>query len=535
MAAEQCVSPDWASLTPGPELAAQLEGVAPAAVPDRRIAELLGAYWRQISHLHAGLWAAMAELGRRAPADPAPDDPDAWAVTQIAAALRFTRRRAEDDYRTACQLLARLPLVWRALTDGRLDPPKAKIFLDHLAELTPDQREHISRRLLPGAADWTTGQLAHRLLREVLAIDPGYARRRYHRGREGRGVWGYLAADGTAVLSARGLAPDEAAAAAERLDELAAAVRAAGHPAAEAQLRADLFVRLLDGRYHGLTRAQMIAAMLAEAGGGAPSPPPPTPPEPVAPEGSRVGVEVRVGLTTLLGLDERPGELPGWGPVDHDQARRLVERQHAAEWRFAVLDDDGHLLIGGLLRRRPDGTASDEPAPCAGGVVEIHVRASRLDELSDSEQRSRWAAVIAEIAGRYRNRDADLARIDAAPTARHPSAALRRHVQIRDRTCCAPGCRRPARKADIDHTLDYARGGATVAANTEPLCEWHHRMKHRGGWTLTQVEPGRFCWRAPLGQRYRTGGEPVAPDLPDPLPAPDSPDPPDAPDPPGPD
>ena len=32
--------------------------------------------------------------------------------------------------------------------------------------------------------------------------------------------------------------------------------------------------------------------------------------------------EIRVGLTTLLGLDEHPAHLPGWGMVHAAQARR---------------------------------------------------------------------------------------------------------------------------------------------------------------------------------------------------------------------
>jgi hypothetical protein len=52
-------------------------------------------------------------------------------------------------------------------------------------------------------------------------------------------------------------------------------------------------------------------------------------------------------------------------------------------------------------------------------------------------------------------------------------------------------------------------------------------MKHHDGWTLDQPQPGKFCWGSPLGQQYRTRGEPIAPDLPEPLPGPehDLPDP----------
>lgn len=159
-------------------------------------------------------------------------------------------------------------------------------------------------------------------------------------------------------------------------------------------------------------------------------------------------------------------------------------------------------------------------------MVEIHIRASALTALIGLVRAGHpppgwasWAALIAEMAIHQRHRDRELARLDRHPGARYPSAGLRRHVQIRDRTCVAPGCRRPARKADIDHTHDHARGGTTIQANTEPLCLAHHLMKHRG-WTLLQPEPGRFCWQAPLGQTYRTRGEPIAADLPPPCPTP---------------
>ena len=95
---------------------------------------------------------------------------------------------------------------------------------------------------------------------------------------------------------------------------------------------------------------------------------------------------------------------------------------------------------------------------------------------------------------------------------------MRRHVQMRDRTCVAPGCRRPARKAQQDHTRDYQHAGATVAGNLEPLCLRHHRMKHEGWWRLDQLEPGRFRWRSPLGEIYWARGDPIAPDLPEPVP-----------------
>jgi hypothetical protein len=232
-------------------------------------------------------------------------------------------------------------------------------------------------------------------------------------------------------------------------------------------------------------------------------------------------------LNTLLGIDDHPAELTGWGPILSSDARSLVARQHEAEWRFAVLDDDGYLIYGGLLRRRPTRVGRGER--CVGGIVEIHITARwlvRLTTIPDLATRQpNWAGVLAEIARQYADRDQALAALDGDPGARRPNAGLRRHVQMRDRRCVAPGCRRPAVKAQLDHTHDHARGGKSVRANLGPLCELHHLMKHFDGWTLTQPQPGLFRWDSPLGQVYWGRGGPIAPDLPDPLPGPEAPDP----------
>jgi len=69
--------------------------------------------------------------------------------------------------------------------------------------------------------------------------------------------------------------------------------------------------------------------------------------------------------------------------------------------------------------------------------------------------------------------------------------------------CRAPGCNAPARICDIDHTIDHASGGLTSHDNLGLRCRRHHRLKHEGGWTLTQPKPGTFEWRSPDGRIYR--------------------------------
>lgn len=95
----------------------------------------------------------------------------------------------------------------------------------------------------------------------------------------------------------------------------------------------------------------------------------------------------------------------------------------------------------------------------------------------------------------------------------HPPAALDRAVRCRDLTCRFPGCSRPARVCDIDHTIpfnhtDPGAGGRTVLANLKCLCRKHHRLKtfHGGitGWRDEQLPDGVVIWTSPTGKTYRT-------------------------------
>src|SRR5262249_37191358 len=135
--------------------------------------------------------------------------------------------------------------------------------------------------------------------------------------------------------NAFGLPVERVAAAMERLDALARAARNDGDSRTMDQLRADAFLDLLEGRYTG--------------------------PPPVMRKGV---VELSVPLTTLMGLDELPGDLAGWGPVCADIARQTARQQQRdgdSQWRFTVRDEDGNTVANGTTRRRP-------PAGMAGFI-----------------------------------------------------------------------------------------------------------------------------------------------------------------------
>lgn len=78
-----------------------------------------------------------------------------------------------------------------------------------------------------------------------------------------------------------------------------------------------------------------------------------------------------------------------------------------------------------------------------------------------------------------------------------PSVKLAAFVRARDLTCRAPGCDRPATQCDLDHTIAFADGGATHAANLKCLCRLHHLLATFCGWRAQQLPDGTVIWTLP--------------------------------------
>lgn len=242
--------------------------------------------------------------------------------------------------------------------------------------------------------------------------------------------------------------------------------------------------------------------------------------------------EVRVALATVLGLDERPGQIPGWGPIPAPVARQLVDGMHAAEWRWVVCHPHtGQALAGGLLTTRPNGGNSNSSSSGGGGgggrarrdahrggIVELAATSTDLHQLTTAASKrgeyGGWARVIHAIAAGYEHWNSDGASHGDGgghgdAHRRLPGARLRRWIQLRDRQCSYPGCRAPAAASDVDHRVDHAAGGLTIPENLHPPCRHDHRVKHDGGWTIHPSPDGAITWVSPLGRRHTTRPPPV--------------------------
>jgi hypothetical protein len=557
----QCIPEDLADIPPGPELSGVLAGIDLARLGGFDCVEVLKAQYRQLNHDRARLMATMVEVGL---ADIGPDDeprrlsaPTEFSADEIRAALVLTRRAADAQFWTAHDLLTRLPGVHAAMAAGRCDEPRARIFSEWTTDLCPEQARAVGERLLPRVGQLTTGQLIDQIKKLAIALDPDWARRRYEQALADRKVIGHRNPDGSANLSGINLPVERVAAASAHIDALAKAAKRAGSTRPVDHLRAELFLGMTEGSYTGLDDTAILALLLATgedtdrptntADGDGPivdtgAPETETDPESAAgrtdPAADRAeddraeddpdtttgasgrargGIELRVRVSTLLGHDQYPGEIAGWGPVHAELTRDLIPTLARGQWRYAITDPRGHLLGAGLTPARP--TSGPTRAGRTRDIVELQIPAALLDQLArDTTGLGPWATVITDLARQHATAQADTERFAADAGRRHPGAALRRHLQIRDRACAGPGCRAPARHTDQDHTVDHAHGGPTLHWNLGAACRHDHRLKGEGGWSLTQPEPGHFHWTSRLGHTYQVHPEPITEPLPDPIP-----------------
>ena len=477
--------------------------------------ELIGVLcgWRRIaSWAAAGEAAAVVTLARRraaADAAGAAGSRQAEHVTdEIAAALTLTGRSA-SRLLTIASGLARNPDVHTALKSAGIDWPKACVFADELAVVDDNAlAAGIAGRYLgrAGAGGWTTGQLRAALRRAVLAADPGAADRRRADARADAAVTVWDEASGNAALAGRELPPAEVLAADARLTALARWLQARGAAGTISQLRAAVYTALLNGRpidsllpgpdaseaadTAGPRRQRPRVAMTPAAATSTPPPgrPPQAPPRPTdgvpggaAPAAPAVSgtIHLTMPLSGCLGGGQ-PGEVAGHGPVDAATSRQLAAILSAAaatRWCLTLTAANGRPAAHACA---PVGPAHGQPA-------------------------LRWAA---GLRARLQMLETGSCRHPRQAAGYVPPASLRHLIGIRQRTCCHPGCRRPAARCDLDHTIPFDKGGKTCECNLAPLCRHHHRCKQAPGWQLTQPKPGHMTWQTPSGRVYETTGDP---------------------------
>ena len=485
-----------AAITPGSGLAGVLERVDLSSAGDELLVETVAAAARQAAFDHLLGALAAGELSRRASMNPLWRQPvpsrTCVAGDELAMRLGWSRPAAARLVRDGRALGAQLLPVADAVRDGLLDLAKLRVLSDRLADRAYQLSWPVLEQVLPDAPTRTPTQLAADIDRALLAIDPLDAAVRLPKALAARHVCHpRRLPDGMAGLWAV-LPATDAARIDGTLEATARAARAAGDPRTLDQLRADTLTDLATG-----TALLAGACLAAGAGvgvavpgvaGSGPardagastglSPERVTSPDPdviglepdetgqepdeveqeldgapvdaARPPGRaapsiripKVRIDVTVALSTLMGLDDNPGELAGLGPVPADQARALAL---GGTWRRIVTD------------------------PLTGAVLDV------------GRTRYRPPAALAEHV---------LARDQVCAG---PGCSVPGHRCDLDHTTEYHGT--PANGSPVP--------GTTSAGNLGPLSSRCHRLKTDGGFTLRQVTPGVFEWRTPAGLAYR--------------------------------
>ncbi|HSL09358.1 MAG TPA: DUF222 domain-containing protein [Pseudonocardiaceae bacterium] len=363
----------------------------PARLSDAALIDTVIGFDRIASWASARQARLLAEFARRRPGDhplaarcDTPSRASEFAPDEIGLALRLSRTTAANRLVMAEVLIADLPGTLAAWQAGTIDSLKARAITETSYLLPGELRGALEARVLPRAGQQTIAQLRAALARAVLVLDPEGAAERHHHRRADRRVVVSPDEDGMASLWALLSAPD-ATAAYQRLCELARGLGSDDPRGMDAR-RADLLVDLLTGRRcaaagnctdpqcdgdcvgpdcpdYDRPDASTEAASTDGTAGESAMPQPE--PEPAA--GSNVHrcgpslgkplVSVIVPITTLLGLDDYPGELVGHGPIPAGLAREIAAQ---GTWRRLLTDSaSGTLLDYGRTTYTPPTGLAD--------------------------------------------------------------------------------------------------------------------------------------------------------------------------------
>jgi hypothetical protein len=295
------------------ELAGALADLDLEQLTDAELVDVIAEWERVTAWTQSRRFVAMAAFTRRREARGDREFP----VDEVALAIGLSRSAAGDRLNIAVQLEQRLPATADALARGQINLPKVRAVVDATSVLDPATAAAVEQRVLPNAERQTVGQLRAALAKAVLAADPAGAETRHQQARQGRKVTLNPQPDGMAGLWAL-LPADQAAAVYGAID-----AHARQQPADD---------RSMDAR-----RADALIALITGADT--------TPMHPL--------IQITVPVTTLLGLDDAPGDLAGYGPIPAEMARRIAE-DVTGTWRRILTDPPtGAVLDVGRTTYRP--------------------------------------------------------------------------------------------------------------------------------------------------------------------------------------
>jgi hypothetical protein len=311
---------------PGPDAVAAMSMLDPALLSHAGRIDLLVALERQQAWLAARqqrVLAAVADHPHDA-ADPLDRTGTSWVREDVACALRLSAVTAQRRLAIAEALTGPLRATLRLLDRGAISYLHALALAENTYDLDNATTATVEDRVLARAPQQSLAQFKASVRRAVASAAPARADQQREQAMTERRVCITPRDDGMSELWA--LLPAEGAAAVSAAIDALASATPANDPRTADQRRADALVDLGIAALHDplLPRAQ----------------------------GMRPAIQVSVALSTLLGLDQQPGELTGHGPVPASVARRIAA-DPTGTWRRLVTDPTGKLLDYGTTTYRP--------------------------------------------------------------------------------------------------------------------------------------------------------------------------------------
>ncbi|PIB04999.1 HNH endonuclease [Streptomyces sp. HG99] len=341
-----------------------------------------------------------------------------WDSTsdEVACALRLASDTGSRRLVVAQQLCSRYPATLALLKSGDISYLQAQAMTELCAVLEPATAGQVEAVMLTKMPALAVGQTRAALRRQIHKADPDGAEERHRRRKQDRETVCYPQDDGMALFGAV-LPAQQAAQMEQAVDAHAATFDNDGRTLA--QKRADALYDLVVNR----------AGAVADCG------------VPARGRASAV-VQVTVPLDVLVGADDGPADLKGYGPITAGQAREIAFAPGTI-WRRLITDPGSGLLV------KADPTTYRPTADAERQVI----------------ARDQYCAF--------------------------PSCRMPAHR-------CDVDHVRP-----FDHERPEA-GGLTVPENLQPLCRRHHRLKtHHPGWKVARdPRTGIARWTSPTGHTY---------------------------------
>ncbi|HZZ96607.1 MAG TPA: DUF222 domain-containing protein [Jatrophihabitantaceae bacterium] len=285
------------------------------------------------------------------------------AVQEVALALRWSYGYAAERMHAASVLVTQLPATLDRVGAGELALVHAESLVRAVKDLDAATTAKVQARVLPRAGEQTVSEFRAAIRRAVAKLDPRDADERHHAAVQDRRVCYQPAEDAMAWINTY-LPAADAQAVMTVVQAVADRLQAAADPddcRTADQYRADALVAICCAALNGHTLHRLPKW-----------------------QGRRPQVQVMVALSTLLGIDEQPGELAGYGPIPAEAARRIAA-DPSGTWTRLVTDDLGQLIDYGRTVYRPPQDLIDHVTArdrtCRGPGCHRHARRCELDHV----------------------------------------------------------------------------------------------------------------------------------------------------------